>query len=117
VALSELKEIALPELKLAKLPDRQPVKIAFRASPELAQMLRDYAIAYRGAYGEEEPIEELVPFILTAFLESDRGFVKARKDNPLSSPKAKADTVPVPRRRRRVVSESSSQTLTEEVTR
>ena len=72
----------MPDLKLGKLPDREPVKIAFKASPELARMLRDYAAAYREAYGEDEPIEQLVPFILTAFLESDRGFAKARKDKP-----------------------------------
>ncbi|HVA11900.1 MAG TPA: DUF2274 domain-containing protein [Stellaceae bacterium] len=70
----------MPDLKLGKLPDRQPVKIAFKASPELAQLLHDYALAYREAYGQEESVEELVPFILTAFLESDRGFAKARKD-------------------------------------
>jgi hypothetical protein len=107
----------MPELKLGKLPDRQSVKIAFKASPELAQLLEDYVLAYRDAYGEEEPIEELVPFILTAFLRSDRSFAKARKDKQLRSPEAQDDTVPAPRHRRRGASESSSQTLTEEATR
>ena len=70
----------MPELKLGKLPDRTPVKISFAASPELNQALRDYAAVYRAAYGQGEAVEELVPFMLEAFLEGDRGFAKARKE-------------------------------------
>jgi hypothetical protein len=98
----------MSELKLGKLPDRQPVKIAFKASPELAQMLHDYALAYREAYGEDEPIEELVPFILTAFLQSDRSFAKARKDKLLNGSVIEADAVPGPKRRSRAVGEIPS---------
>ena len=32
----------MPDLKLAKLPDRTSVKITFKASPDLVQMLNDY---------------------------------------------------------------------------
>jgi hypothetical protein len=99
----------MPDLKLGKLPDREPVKIAFKASPELARMLRDYAAAYREAYGEEEPIDQLVPFILTAFLESDRGFTKARKDKAsLEGPPDGGVTSP-PRQRGRSAPNSSTQ--------
>ena len=67
-------------LKLSKLPDRTPVKIAFRASPELAQMLSDYCAIYRETYQRpDETIEELIPFMLAAFMESDPQFKKARK--------------------------------------
>jgi hypothetical protein len=67
-------------LKLSKLPDRSPVKIAFRASPELAQMLNDYCAIYRETYQQpDETIEELIPFMLMAFVESDPQFKKARK--------------------------------------
>jgi hypothetical protein len=67
-------------LKLSKLPDRSPVKIAFRASPELAQMLDDYCAIYREIYQQpNETIEELIPFMLAAFMESDPQFKKARK--------------------------------------
>lgn len=98
----------MPELKLGKLPDRQSVKIVFRASPELAQMLQDYAIAYRDAYGQEESVEELVPFILTAFLQADRGFAKSRKDKLLNGSASEEDAEPGPRRRRRTASEDKS---------
>jgi hypothetical protein len=73
----------MPELKLAKLPDRVPVKLTITVQPDLAQALREYAAVYRATYGEAESVEELVPFMLARFLEGDRGFAKARKEVPL----------------------------------
>jgi hypothetical protein len=70
----------MPELKLAKLPDRMPVKLTITVQPDLAQALREYAAVYRATYGEAESVEELVPFMLASFLEGDRGFAKARKE-------------------------------------
>ena len=72
----------MPELKLAKLPDRVPVKLTITLQPDLAQALREYAAVYRATYGEAESVEELVPFMLASFLEGDRGFAKARKEVP-----------------------------------
>jgi hypothetical protein len=72
----------MPELKLAKLPDRVPVKLTITVQPDLAQGLREYAAVYRAAYGQAESVEELVPFMLASFLEGDRGFAKARKEVP-----------------------------------
>jgi hypothetical protein len=69
----------MAELKLAKLPDRTPVKLAITITPDLQGALREYAAIYAAAYGCEEPIAELIPAMLTAFLESDRGFVRARE--------------------------------------
>jgi hypothetical protein len=69
----------MPDLKLAKLPDRVPVKLTITVQPDLAQRLREYAAVYRAAYGEAESVEELIPFMLASFLEGDRGFAKARK--------------------------------------
>jgi hypothetical protein len=72
----------MPELKLGKLPDRTPVKLAITITPDLHQMLRDYAARYAEAYGREEAVTELVPAMLAAFLESDRSFMKARSSSP-----------------------------------
>ena len=72
----------MPDLKLAKLPDRGPVKLTIMVRPDLAQALREYAAVYRAAYGEAESVEELVPFMLASFLEGDRGFARARKEVP-----------------------------------
>ncbi|HIC82161.1 MAG TPA: DUF2274 domain-containing protein [Kiloniellaceae bacterium] len=66
-------------LKLDKLPDREAVKIAFTASPELKAALNDYAEVYRRSYGQKEGVAELIPFMLEAFMNADPGFKKARK--------------------------------------
>lgn len=69
----------MPELKLARLPDRTPIKLAITITPDLHHMLQQYAALYAEAYGREESVVELVPAMLAAFLESDRAFAKARK--------------------------------------
>jgi len=68
----------MPELKLAKLPDRTPVKLAITVTPDLHQMLLGYAALYAETYGRDEPVTELIPAMLVAFLDSDRGFSRAR---------------------------------------
>ena len=72
-------------LKLGKLPDRTPVKITITLGPDLNQALRDYAAIYRATYGEAESVADLIPFMLSGFLESDRGFTKARKQVPMEA--------------------------------
>jgi hypothetical protein len=76
----------MTELKLAKLPDRVPVKITFSAMPDLNQALHDYAAVYHATYGQVESVPELIPFMLASFLEGDRAFAKARKDAPSIEP-------------------------------
>jgi hypothetical protein len=101
----------MPELKLAKLPDRTPIKIAFKASPDLAQMLNGYCGLYRAVYQQpDETVEELIPFMLAAFLDSDKGFARARKEAPLDSPPEPER----PRRGRRPSSQIPSTSSTEE---
>lgn len=69
----------MPELKLARLPDRTPVKLAITITPDLNGALRDYAQLYAETYGVEETVAELIPAMLSAFLLSDRSFGKARE--------------------------------------
>lgn len=66
-------------LKLAKLPDRTPVRVIINVSPALNRDLIAYADAYRQTYGSEENVADLIPFMLEAFLVGDRGFAQARK--------------------------------------
>lgn len=75
----------MPELKLGRLPDRKPVKITITVSAVLDKKLHSYAEAYRAAYGEDEKVSELIPFILDQFLDGDRGFAKARKEKEPAS--------------------------------
>jgi hypothetical protein len=66
------------DLKLAQLPDRNPVKLSILVMPDLHQSLVEYAALYTQAYGRDEPVTELIPAMLAAFLESDRAFARAR---------------------------------------
>lgn len=68
----------MPELRLAKLPDRTPVKLTVTISPDLHAALVAYAALYAETYGREEPVAELVPAMLAGFLESDRAFARGR---------------------------------------
>ncbi len=70
----------MADIKLGRLPDRTPVKLIFSVSPDLHQALQAYAAAYEQAYGAAEPLAELIPAMLAAFLDGDRGFAKAREE-------------------------------------
>lgn len=67
-------------LKLSKLPDRTPTRITVTVSADLSQALCDYQKLYAATYGVSEKIADLIPFMLDAFLDSDRAFAKARKE-------------------------------------
>ncbi len=64
------------EIKLARLPDRNLVKLGISVPPDLHQALTDYAALYAQSYGQEETVADLVPFMLRSFLDGDRAFAK-----------------------------------------
>jgi len=66
-------------IRLPKLPDRTPVKLAITIMPDLDEKLREYAVFYKDFHGNEESVSSLVPAILEAFLEGDREFSRRRK--------------------------------------
>lgn len=68
----------MADIKLPRLPDRTPVKLSILVLPDLHQALIDYAALYASTYGHDEPVAELIPAMLSAFLESDRTFSRAR---------------------------------------
>ncbi|WP_029013312.1 DUF2274 domain-containing protein [Niveispirillum irakense] len=67
-------------LKLSKLPDRTPMKLTVTLSPDQHQRLLSYAALYQVTYGTAEPVADLIPYMLDAFLDSDRAYAKARKE-------------------------------------
>jgi hypothetical protein len=67
----------MAELRIAKLPDRTPVKLTIAILPELNDALAHYATIYSETYGQSDPVVDLIPYMLTAFLESDRGFQRS----------------------------------------
>ena len=75
--MSEQKIVG--SLKLAKLPDRKPVRMTIILSAELAAQLREYAAAYRECYGETEDAATLVPFMLATFLRDDRAVRRQKR--------------------------------------
>lgn len=68
----------MPDLKLARLPERTPVKLTLTMPPDLHQALQAYAVIYAETYGSEETVADLVPAMLASFLDSDRAFARAR---------------------------------------
>lgn len=64
----------MAELKLAKLPDRTPIKLTITLGAELHQTLKDYADLYQATYGTTEQVVDLIPFMLEAFVQTDKGF-------------------------------------------
>ena len=69
----------MPDIKLAQLPDRNPVRVAIMILPEQHQALQDYAALYAATYGKDETIADLIPAMLAGFLDSDRNFMRGRK--------------------------------------
>jgi hypothetical protein len=69
----------MPELRIAKLPDRNPIKLSIAVMPELHDALQDYAKLYADTYGQSDAMVDLIPSMLAAFLDGDREFQKARK--------------------------------------
>lgn len=72
-------------LRLGQLPDRTPVRLSIALPPDLHRALLAYADLYRETYGQEESLAELIPHMLQAFLDSDRGFARARRERKASA--------------------------------
>jgi hypothetical protein len=70
----------LAQLKIGPLPDRTPVKLNLQSIASLRSDLEEYAAVYATAFGERPGIEALVPVMLEAFLASDSGFKRARRE-------------------------------------
>jgi len=68
----------MADIKLPQLPDRTPVKLTISIMPDLLQALNEYAALYAKTYGRDEPVVELIPAMLVAFLESDKSFARTR---------------------------------------
>ncbi len=97
----------MPDLKLARLPDRTPVKMTITVSPQLAHRLGVYAELYNSAYsGSSETVVDLIPFMLEHFLDADRNFMKVLKERDANDTDH-SPTLPAPRRKRRTAPEAA----------
>lgn len=75
--MSQVRAIA--RLRLSKLPERTPVKLTIVLDPASHALLQEYATLYSAAYGQEETLTELIPFMLRSFVEADKAFARARR--------------------------------------
>lgn len=69
----------MDSIRLQRLPDRTLLKMTIAVSPELAERLAAYAEAYEAAYGQQESVADLIPFMLAGFLDSDREFTRRQR--------------------------------------
>jgi hypothetical protein len=46
----------------------------------LNEALSDYAALYARTYGNDEPVAELIPAMLAAFLDGDKAFIRWRRE-------------------------------------
>lgn len=72
-------------LRLAKLPERAAVRLTITLDRTTHAVLTEYADAYARAYGAEESLGTLIPFMLKQFVESDRAFMRTRSQRSTSS--------------------------------
>ena len=77
-------------LKIARLPDRKPVKLTISIMPDLYDQIQDYVRVYEAEYSETETAQNLIPAMLEAFIQSDHQFRKARQQL-LSDPSARGE--------------------------
>lgn len=68
----------MADIRLRQLPERTPIKLTISLMPDLHARIGEYAAFYREQYGRDEPVAELIPAMLAAFLESDRAFMRLR---------------------------------------
>ncbi len=86
----------MPELKLAELPERSPLKLTITVGPDLYGAIWDYADIYATNYGQQEKIEDLIAFMLQQFIEGDLGFAKPERRNSRWSDGHQPDAAPRP---------------------
>ncbi len=73
------------KLRLGPLPRSEMVRLTVVLSASVKADLDRYAELYGTAYGEAVDSAALVPHMLAAFMERDRGFRKSRQASPLET--------------------------------
>lgn len=75
-----MADASTPTLKLPKIVTHKPVKIPLSVPHDLNVDLETYAKIYEQAHGEKQSVNSLIPYMLSAFLASDAGFKKAKRE-------------------------------------
>ena len=79
-------------LRLGPLPKTETVKLTITMSIELKAMLDRYADLHAQAWSEPVDAQTLIPHMLAAFMERDRGFkaLRSKPGRPVTSPQPAA---------------------------
>ena len=67
------------KLRLGPLPNTEHVKVTFSCPAALKAELERYAAVHAQTYGEAVDAATLIPHMLQAFMDADRGFRRAGK--------------------------------------
>ena len=70
------------KLRLGPVPKAQPVKITITVTAELKEILDRYAELHSQSTGEKNGAARLIPYMLEAFMISDRAFTRADRRDP-----------------------------------
>lgn len=68
------------KLRLGPLPKTDTVRLTITVPAKVKADLDLYAELYAAAYGEPADVPTLVPHMLAAFMDRDRGFRRARQE-------------------------------------
>ena len=79
------------KLRLGPLPKTENVKLTFACPASLKADLDRYAALHAQAYGEAVDAEKLIPHMLEAFMERDRGFKRLHKARSVVAPADSSD--------------------------
>lgn len=79
------------KLRLGPLPRTETLKLTFACSASLKVELDRYAALHAQTYGEAVDAVALIPHMLEAFMERDRGFKRLHKARSVVAPADSSD--------------------------
>lgn len=79
------------KLRLGPLPRTETLKLTFACSASLKVELDRYAALHAQTYGEAVDAMALIPHMLEAFMERDRGFKRLHKARSVVAPADSSD--------------------------
>ena len=74
------------KLRLGPLPSTSSTKLTFACPASLKMDLDRYAALHAQTYGEAVDAATLIPYMLEAFMEGDRGFKRTQTKNEKATP-------------------------------
>ena len=77
-------ETVVEKLKLSTIPDDKPVKLTIELPAAVHRDLVAYGEGVGRETGKSVEVARLIPAMLARFMSTDRAFLKARREKPIS---------------------------------